>query len=100
MATYLEIDGLSSDSDLLARLTTAVLVSADAIRANGTATAQQRQWAVATLNRPQAMAQRILPLVLVQNRAFTAAQIRGATDASLQTAVDTAVPMIIAVDFP
>lgn len=100
MATYLEIDGLGSNTDLLAKVKTAALVRADAYRADGASTINQKRWAIAAMARPETEARKILPLLLVQNRALTLAQITNATDAAIQSAVDLVVPMIVAVEYP
>jgi hypothetical protein len=49
------------------------------------------KWARDTFLDPDTAARRIMPAVLAQNRAATLAQIVGADDAAVQTAVDAAV---------
>lgn len=94
MATYTELYDLMNDTGLRNRVATACLVSAEAIRteaANVTNHANRLLWAKAAFNGPTAEATRMLPAILATNKAQTVAQITGATDAALQTAVNAAV---------
>lgn len=97
MATYAEIsDILMRDGALMSRTSVALLVAADGIRANNNATTAQQKWATAVLANPRAYAQTALALALVQNRNLSAAQLQVASDAALQTAVDSAVGLLVA----
>jgi len=96
MATYAELIEASGNSALVARVRVACVVAADAIRANGSATAAQKAWAKAIFDDPETGQRAVLWSVLAQNRAATLAQIVGATDAQVQTAVDAAVPLLTA----
>lgn len=94
MATYTELNTLSTDAALLARVKAAVAISADTIRQESSAAPnnlQRKAWAREALKAPDVAANNIIWLVLAQNRSFTASQISGGSDASLQTAVDAAV---------
>lgn len=96
MATYIEMRNLVQDGTMLGKVAIALLIAADAIRSNGAATTEQRAWAGKVLANPAREAERAWPLVLVQNRAFTVAQIQAATDAAIQSAVDGAVALLAA----
>lgn len=93
MATYLELAQLPSDagwSGFVDRVSTAVAIKAETI-AGGTPTAEQKAWAVAALADPRSTANDLIFFLLAANSTATTAQILGATDASIQTNVDTAV---------
>lgn len=100
MATYLELLALSSNVDLLKRAQIAVFVAADQVRLDSanspapTNQAERLRWAAKALNAPQGEAQRALFCILAQNRALTVAQISGASDAALQTAVQDAIDLL------
>lgn len=97
MASYAELfDLLTRDGALMSRTSIALLVAADAIRANVSATVAQQKWATAVLSNPRAYAPSALALALVQNRNLSVAQLTSASDASLQSAVDGAVTMLVA----
>lgn len=94
MATYTELNTLPTDAALLARVKAAVAIAADGIRQESTGVAnnfQRKAWARDALKAPDVAANNIIWLVLAQNRAFTAAQITGGSDAALQAAVEAAV---------
>lgn len=100
MATYAEIYALQSDSALRNRLQVAAIVAADAIRVESsgvTGHALRATWARQALENPERMAERLFWAVLAQNRAQTVANVQGATDAQLQTAVDNAVNLLAGV---
>jgi len=109
MATYLEIHLLYTDnSDLRKRTDVAVVVSAEIIRsgddtgANGwselpdaaTAHGKRLTWAQSFIVSPDGQAVAALKVTLAQNRSLTVSQINGASDASLQTAVNKAVDLL------
>jgi hypothetical protein len=94
MATYTELNTLSTDAALLARVKAAVAIAADTIRQESSGAAnnlQRKGWAREALKAPEVAANNIIWLVLAQNRGFTVAQITNGTDANLQTAVEAAV---------
>lgn len=94
MATYAELLQAAGNSDLLARIRVACIVSAEQIRTEAGATANHAQrmvWAKAVFENPEREALRMLWAVLAQNRSATLSQIINATDAAVQTAVDAAV---------
>lgn len=90
MATYTELFGQYSNSDLRNRVSVACLVAAQAITVEaGSVTnhANRLLWAKATFSNPNAEAERMLMAVLAANNTATVAQITGVTDAALQTLV-------------
>ncbi len=94
MATYFELLTAAENSDLNRRIRVAVIVAAEIIRTEPSGTpnnANRLKWARDTFLDPDTAARRIMPAVLAQNRAATLAQIVGADDAAVQTAVNAAV---------
>lgn len=94
MATYTELNTLSTDAALLARIKAAVAIAADTIRQEANSAPnnlQRKAWAREALKDPETAAVNVVWLVLAQNRSFTASQITSGSDANLQTAVDAAV---------
>lgn len=94
MATYLELRDLFDDGDLRNRVNMAMIVSVNTIL-EGTPTAKDHAYAAAVTNSPGEEAKKILMFVLAINKSATVANIQGATDASIQTNVDTVVPVLI-----
>jgi len=100
MATYdelLTIASTPSGAALRNKIRVAVVVAADIIRAESTGTANHAKrlvWASLVLDGPDRQAERMLWAVLAQNRTFTSAQITGADDATVQTAVNTAIDLL------
>lgn len=103
MATYdelLTLASTASGTSLQRQIRVAVVVAADVIRAESTGTANHANrllWARQAMTQPNIEADRMLWAVLAQNRAFTTAQILGASDATVQTAVNAAVDLLAGV---
>lgn len=94
MATLAELQGLFSDAALLPKVQAACVIAAELIRTEQATTADHTarvQWAKLALANPSAEAVWILKAVLAMNSGLTVAQIQGASDASLQTAVNNAI---------
>lgn len=94
MATYAELFDLRADSALRNRIAVACVVAAEAIRSEDAATANHANrllWAKAVFANPVGEAERMLWAVLAANKALSEAQIKGASDAAVQTAVNAAV---------
>ncbi len=97
MATYAEIYDLYNNAALRNRVSVACVLAANAIVGeNVTMTnhANRLIWAKQVFVDPLAVAHTMLMVVLAANAAFTVAQITGATDAALQTAVNNAVNVL------
>ena len=94
MATYLELRGLYSNGDLMNRLEVACIVSAEAICTEDAGTtnhANRLVWAKNTFGNTRRTAELMLMALLAANKATAVGLITGASDATLQTAVDGAV---------
>ena len=100
MASYDELLALyetAAGTALQKRVRVAVVVACDVIRAESNATpnhANRLLWAQRTLADPDTAAKRMLWAALAQNRANPAASILAADDATVQTAVNTAVDLL------
>lgn len=98
MATYTEIYNLASNSDLIAKVTSAIAIAAEEIRAEDVATPNHDnrvRWAVRALQNPDGEARKMMWILLAQNSTLTQAQILGAADSAIQTAVDSAVTLFL-----
>lgn len=96
MATYTELYDLQNNDVLRNKIAVAIVVAADVIRAEAPATtnhANRLIWAKAALQNPQAEAVRMTWGVLAQNKALSVAQITGASDANILTAVQAAIDL-------
>ena len=93
MATYLEIFDIALGSgdraDLEQKVAVATVVKAVAVLAEASPTQIRIDWAADALENPRGNA--LFSYVLGDNKDATVIQITGASDASVQTAVDTAV---------
>jgi len=94
MATYQELRALSSDSDLIEKVQTAVIVAAHNLSI-GTPTTADKSWIASVLGNPLTVATQATLFVLAANKDATVAQIQGATDASVQANVDDIVPILV-----
>lgn len=100
MATYQELFDIASTQDgaaLKTKIRVAALVACDVIRQEDAATpnhANRLTWAGRTLVNPGQAAEQLMWAVLAQNRALTVAQITGASDANVQTAVNAAIDLV------
>lgn len=94
MATYDEILQANGTTALINKVRVAVVVSATNIMGEADTTvnhANRMLWAKQVFADPAAMGQKMMWPVLAQNKALTLAQITGASDSAVQTAVDAAV---------
>lgn len=94
MATYDELLTASNDDGLRRKIRVAVVIAAETIRTEIDAVpnhANRYAWAKAVFEAPEVYAQRMVMAVLAQNKSATLAQITGASDATVQAAVDAAV---------
>lgn len=94
MATYDELLTASGNTALINRVRVATFVSATAIMTEAGATtnhANRLLWAKSVFFDPAQAGLKMMWPVLAQNRALTLAQITGASDVGVQTAVDAAV---------
>ncbi|MFS2027071.1 hypothetical protein [Massilia sp. CT11-137] len=94
MATYVELLNASANDMLRQKVRVACVIAAEKVRTEATGTtnhAARMAWAKAVYANPEAEGNRMVWAVLAQNAGVTLAQIIGATDATVQTAVDAAV---------
>lgn len=98
MASCTEIRALFSNDELRNRITVATVIASNAALA-GTPTAAQQKFANWVFSNPDQAGSRVLMAVLAANNTFTAAQITGATDATLQSAVNSVIPNLTAALF-
>ena len=96
MATYTELFDLRSEDALRNKVAVAVIIKAEAIRADVASTAAQDAWALEAFNDPVGKSGQVLWAVLAANNAATVAQITGATDVSIQTNVNAVVDDLFA----
>ncbi len=94
MATHAEIFGLLNDHVMKNKVAGAALVKANTISDLATPTTLQLDWAQSAYRRPIAVAEELWPAMLGSNAEATVAQITGASDALIQTAVNDAVDNI------
>ena len=94
MATYTELRGLFADDELSNKIDIAIIVSANNLL-TGTPTAAQQKWAASVFSSPRGESKKALMSVLAKNKALTIAQIQGASDAVIQTQVDSVVDSLV-----
>jgi hypothetical protein len=97
MATYEELYDLRNHDVVLHKIVVAVAVAADKIRVEAPGTANHANrvvWAAEAFTAPQRIGQQVMWAVLAANNALTVAQIEGASDAAIQTAVDAVVDVL------
>lgn len=96
MATLTELNGLvgTPTDTLVGKITGALLVAAQSIIANASATAAQKEWARQCLQDPTQFRVTAVNAVIASNNTATVAAITGATDAQVQTAVNNVLPIL------
>lgn len=94
MATYDELLTASENPALVKHIRVACMIAAEAIRTEAAGTtnhANRLIWAKAAFADPVTVGQRMVWAVLAQNAGAALASITGASDATVQTAVNAAV---------
>ena len=94
MASYDELLQANANTGLINKVRVAVVVSATNIMTEADTTTNHVNrllWAKTVFSDPASAGQRMMWPVLAQNKALTLAQITGAIDADVQSAVDAAV---------
>lgn len=94
MATYAELFDLRGNSALLNRISSAIAIQSEVIRNENAATANHANrliWAKQAFQNPEVKAREMVWAILAANAAATTAQITGATDAAILSAVAAAV---------
>ncbi len=90
MASYTDLFEIVANNTLMQKVTAAVAVQVDVVRAEDGGTANHANrllWAREAFGNPQAMAQRMIWAAVATNRSATKAQIEGASDAAILAAV-------------
>lgn len=99
MATYQEIrqvlSNVSNDG-LKAQVEVATLVAAQALLSDESATAAQLKWSASVLSNPVGEGRKALMSVIAANKGVTIEQMQSASDAAIQTQVDSIVPGLVA----
>lgn len=99
MATYAEILTASSNDVLRQKVRVACVIAAEKIRTELTSVlnhTNRMAWSKAVFANPEAEGNRMVWAVLAQNASATLAAITGASDATVQNAVDAAVDVFAA----
>ena len=95
MATLQELRGLFNDSDLQERVESALVIAVQA-KLENVPTVQETVYAAYVFSDPTKEAKKAVMSVLGTNSELTTAQIMGASDASLQGAVDSILNNLVA----
>ncbi len=94
MATYTELYELRNNAALRNKVSVACVIASEAIRSESDQTANHANrlvWAKAVFADPEKESSRMLWAILAQNNSLTSAQITGAADSAILTAVNNAV---------
>ena len=94
MATYTELYGLRTNSELQDKIAVAVVIAAEE-KLSGTPSAAEAAWARGVVQNPGGTAKAAINLVLAANKAATSTAILAATDAAIQANVDAVVDGLI-----
>jgi hypothetical protein len=97
MATYAELIQAPQNIGLQQRVFVATVVAAESIRTENPATANhanRMKWAKAVFTNPSHEADRMMWAVLAANKDAAIGAITGASDASVQTAVNNAIDIL------
>lgn len=97
MATYQELFAIANDTPpaLVQRIRVAITVKAQAIAVDPQSSASMNAWALGALRNPSSDLQVVLNYLLSANKAATPAQITGASDELVQTAVNATVDQLL-----
>lgn len=95
MAAYADLFNLCTHSDLRNKVFVATMIAAEKIRVLPTPTDAQKAFVRAVFTDPQGMTEKVYWSVVATNAAATIVQITGATDAAIQSAVDSAVTVFV-----
>lgn len=96
MPTLAEIPTILENSVMQNKVTAALVVKCAIIIDNGSATTTQKEWAQETLASPGQMATIVWRYMIGTNDTATITEITTATDATIQTEVNSAVDALVA----
>lgn len=94
MASYQELRGAFSDDSLRNRIVMGTVIAAYGLLATAP-TAADRAWISAVFESPEAEGRKVFMSVLAANAGMSLANITSATDAAIQTSIDTVVPQLV-----
>ena len=100
MATYAELHGIQGEpgwAGLSEQIVVAILVKATRLLDKATPSAAEVKWAQAALREPGSVLDELARYVVISNKDAPLSSILGATDAQVQTAVDSAVDTLVGV---
>lgn len=95
MATYLELQAITTDPEMLKRVETAIAIAGYNLISSGGATANDRAWAKYVLYNPIPEAEKAWRYIIAKNSAMDIVAITGVTDAQIQTQVNLVVPALV-----
>lgn len=98
MATYLELQALQGATQaepLRLKITTAIMIKANALAKSPTPTVAQKEWAKAALANPGAYVPTLLAYIIGEYNTLAIGAITGAADVDVQTAVNAAVDTLL-----
>jgi len=99
MATLEELSSLYNEGTLIKKISAALIIKANDILVNiATSTPEQKAWAARAFASPHQEAHRVLKVVLADNASASVAQIKSASDVSIQNNVNDAVQLFIDAD--
>jgi hypothetical protein len=96
MATYVELFDLRANDGLRNKIAVASIKKAQTLLDLALPTTNQVKWASGAIDNPMDKARQLINYVLAANSASTVSQITSASDATIQTNVNTAVDALIA----
>ena len=94
MASYIELRNVVDDDTLRNRVDVAVVIAASDLL-SGTPTTSDQKWAANVLGNPRVEGAKALRSVIAINKDATVANILAASDAALQTNVDSVIPDLV-----
>jgi len=100
MATYTELVGFYGTSDFDAlrnKIKVAITIKCKAIADVGSPTAAQKEYIQSAIANPQSSANTVVNYVLAANNGQSIANINAASDASIQTNVDSAIDELLTI---
>lgn len=100
MATYTELHKLRGSDTLAAvreKINVAIAIKAITIAKSASPSAGAKAWATQALGNPESYQPTVLNYILADYNTATTGQITGATDAQVQTAVNSAVDSLLGV---
>lgn len=98
MATLAELRDLYTDDGLRNKITSAVTIAAyNLIKAGETPSDAEKAFAVAVMNNPDSVGEKVTKMVLAANASATVAQIVGASDSLIQSSVSEIIPTLVSV---